>query len=253
MSPTRRKKTARKKGAGTGGSANSLGAASLPKLRVRVLGDELVKELRAAIVEGAFPPGSRLVEAEIAEQMGVSRAPVREAIRALEREGLVEIFPHRGAVVVGVLEDEMRQIYELRALAEQIAFKQAVKNLTDEQLDELEELLDELEAEAARGRLDQMIEIDINFHRMVIQASGYRVILRLWDSLAGITRVRTLQALSRSETADYFLSHSSKFHRDLLEALRSRDEETVSTELGKHIIGVAERMREFSPSEEAAD
>lgn len=249
MTPSRKKKPSSRNG-GTGGANDSVGAASLPRLRVRVLGDELVKELRAAIVEGAFQPGSRLVEAEIAEQMGVSRAPVREAIRALEREGLVEIFPHRGAVVVGVLEDEMRQIYELRALAEQIAFRRAVENLTDDQLDELESLVDQLDAEAARGQLDQMIEIDLAFHRKVIEASGYRVILRLWDSLAGITRVRTLQALARSETADYFLSHSSKFHRELLDALRSGDKETVSTELREHIVGVAQRMTEFSLNED---
>lgn len=245
------KPSRRRTSADSDSSNESAGAAVLPRLRVRVLGDELVKELRAAIVEGAFPPGSRIVEAEIAEQMGVSRAPVREAIRALEREGLVEIFPHRGAVVVGVLEDEMRRIYELRALAEQIAFKEAVKQLSEEQLDELEELIDQLEAEAAQGRLDQMIEIDITFHRMVIEASGYRVILRLWDSLAGITRVRTLQALSRAESAEYFISHSSKFHRELLDALRSRDEETVSTELAQHITGVAERLKAFRLSEDA--
>ena len=92
--------------------------ANLPLLKPRVLRQEVLSALRTAILAREIKAGSRLLEAEVAARMGVSRAPVREAIRQLEQEGLVEFFPHRGAVVVGLPDAEIDAIYELRAMIE---------------------------------------------------------------------------------------------------------------------------------------
>ena len=97
----------------------------LPRVHPRVLRQEVLEALRSAILNNRIKPGSRLLEAEVATRMGVSRAPVREAIRQLEQEGLVEFFPHRGAVVIGLPEDEIDAIYELRAQIEGRAIARA--------------------------------------------------------------------------------------------------------------------------------
>jgi len=87
----------------------------LPKIQGRVLRQEVCDALRQAILAGDLPQGSRVLEAQVASSLGVSRAPVREALRQLVQEGLIEFYPHRGAVVVGLPDDEIDVIYQLRA------------------------------------------------------------------------------------------------------------------------------------------
>src|SRR5918998_1914266 len=87
-----------------------------PLVAPRVLRHDVLDVVRTAILQGQLKPGDRLLEADIASQMGVSRAPVREAVRQLEQEGLVEFLPHRGSTVVGVPDEEIDAIYEMRAL-----------------------------------------------------------------------------------------------------------------------------------------
>lgn len=202
-------------------------------------------ELRAAILAGAFPPGGRLIESDIAEQMGVSRAPVREAIRALQQEGLVEIFPHRGAVVVGVSEEELERIYELRALIEQIAFARACETIQPEQLEELAGLIEAMRRQVADAAIDDLIESDIAFHRLIVRASGYRIFARLWESLDGLTRVRTLQSLTFPAGEEFFLARSAETHAALYEAVKAGDAELARQLVGEHILAVADRVREL--------
>ena len=113
---------------------------NLQRIQPRVLRQEVLTALRTAILANEITAGSRLLEADVAEQMGVSRAPVREAIRHLEQEGLVEIFPHRGAVVVGLPEAEIDAIYELRAVIEGRATAASVGVVGEAELARLEAL-----------------------------------------------------------------------------------------------------------------
>ena len=98
---------------------------TLPPVERRVLRQDILLGLRSGILSGEIPPGTRLLEIPLATELGVSRGPVREALRQLEQEGLVEFFPHRGAVVVGVGESEIETIYVIRALLEERAFAKA--------------------------------------------------------------------------------------------------------------------------------
>src|SRR5687768_1927778 len=103
----------------------------------RVLRHEVLLGLRTGILSGDIRPGTRLLEVPLANELGVSRGPIREALRQLEQEGLVEFFPHRGAVVVGVAEAEVETIYGIRALLEGRAFARACRVVTDEDIDAL--------------------------------------------------------------------------------------------------------------------
>ena len=98
---------------------------TLPPAERRVLRQDILFGLRSGILSGEIPAGTRLLEIPLATELGVSRGPVREALRQLEQEGLVEFFPHRGAVVVGVGESEIETIYAIRALLEERAFAKA--------------------------------------------------------------------------------------------------------------------------------
>ena len=118
----------------------------LPRLQPRVLRQEVLGALRAAILARRDPPGTRLLEAEVAGRMGISRAPVREAIRQLEQEGLVEFFPHRGAIVIGLPDDEIDAVYELRALIEAKAIARACSRATPADLEQLDRIIDEMRA-----------------------------------------------------------------------------------------------------------
>jgi DNA-binding GntR family transcriptional regulator len=203
----------------------------------------MLEALRKMILEGDLPPGHRLVEMELAEQMGASRAPVREAIRRLEQDGLVEIFPHRGAVVVGVAEDEMGAIYETRAAIEEQAFSRACERITPEQLDELGTLVETMGEHVRSGMTAELIEADLAFHRLVLEASDYAVLRRVWDSLIGIMRVRTMQALERNAPSSrFFLDETVKAHGGLLEALRDGPPSRAARLAREHVSGVADHM-----------
>ena len=216
----------------------------LPRLQVRVLSQQLLEALRDAILEGDLPPGHRLVEAEIAQQMGVSRAPVREAIRHLDQEGLVEIFPHRGAVIVGVSEEEFEALYEVRATIEAEAFIRACARITTEQCAVLRALVEEMGQHVEQGETPELIEKDLAFHRAILEVSGYTVLRRVWSSLDGIMRVRTMQAVARpTNVARRFLERTVTSHLQLVEALEQNEPARAAELAREHILGVAREIK----------
>jgi DNA-binding GntR family transcriptional regulator len=219
-------------------------AMALPKLKQRVLSQQVLIALRSAILEGRLPPGHHLVEADVAEQMDISRAPVREAIKRLDQEGLVEFFPHRGSVVVGMSEDEIDAIYELRAAIEARAIAQACERITNEDLSRMRALLTTMAEQVDRGAIDGATGSDLTFHRTIVEASGYTVLKRLWDSLDGIVRVRSMQALERpGAVSRYFLRNSVASHDALLRALTDRDVRRATRLAREHILEVASHIR----------
>src|SRR6478752_10082953 len=110
---------------------------TLPPVERRVLRQDILLGLRSGILSGEIAPGTRLLEIPLATELGVSRGPVREALRQLEQEGLVEFYPHRGAIVVGVGETEIETIYMIRALLEERAFAKAARVVDDTELESL--------------------------------------------------------------------------------------------------------------------
>ena len=217
-------------------TANEL---DLPRIKPRILRQEVLGALRTAILANTIPAGSRLLEAEVAQRMGVSRAPVREAIRHLEQEGLVEFFPHRGAVVVGLPEREMDAIYELRAIIEGRATADIAGKATDEQLAQLEGLIDEMRAVLPSRDVEAIAEIDLRFHGLIVEWSGLTLLRHIWSSLDGLVRVRSYQALDRpGKAARYFLSNAAGSHVALIEALKSGDPQVAAKAARDHVIEV---------------
>ena len=136
-------------------------------------------KLRENILSGVYQDHEELREAAIGEEMGVSRTPVREALRQLELEGLVTLVPNRGAYVTGISSKDVRDIYEIRSMLEGLCARWAVEHITDAQLDELEEtiLLSEFQMKKESGfSAEQIAALDGRFNSILYDASGSRIL-----------------------------------------------------------------------------
>jgi DNA-binding GntR family transcriptional regulator len=216
----------------------------LPRVQARVLRQDVLEALRSAILANRIKPGSRLLEADVATRMGVSRAPVRESIRQLEQEGLVEFFPHRGAVVIGLPEDEIDAIYELRAGIEARAIARACATVTDDDLTRLDGLIADMQRALKQHDIDEVAEIDLRFHGAIVDLSGFSLLKHIWQSIDGLVRVRSYQALDRpGRAAQYFLSGSIASHSVLVDALRARDPQRAAEAARAHILDVVQQLQ----------
>jgi DNA-binding GntR family transcriptional regulator len=217
----------------------------------RSLRQHVTETLRRAIVHGEIQPGERIIEEDLAERMEISRGPIREALSQLEQEGLISSFPYRGAVVADVASDEVLQVLiPIRARLEEFAIDSALENLTPEDVDRLERVVDDMRVAADRGDLAQVVELDMDFHRHVMSISGKVHCLQLWDLIA--PRIRGL--FYRMGPEHESLQAITSQHMDLLEALRSGDTAHARDTLHEHINdpGLYARLSR-SPEAEAPD
>jgi DNA-binding GntR family transcriptional regulator len=210
----------------------ALGADGAPMPRAAQLA---YSEIRSKIVEGVFPPGSHLEEESIAEAVGVSRTPVREALRRLASEGFVEFVPHQGAFVPAWTTADYHEIFDLRAILESFGARLAARQVSDETLATLEDLTAQMEALAARmtkARMDALANLNNLFHSTVVQASGNRRLLQLAQSAVALPLVlRTFQRYSPER-----LQRSMQHHREIVDALRARDENWAEAVMKTHIL-----------------
>jgi DNA-binding GntR family transcriptional regulator len=195
--------------------------------------------LRSAIVEGRLRPGDRLMEGELAQQLGVSRAPVREALRELEHEGLVTSSPYRATEVLGVSQDEIAEVLvPIRLTLEAFAFRRAFPLLSAEDFATLGQLVGRMRRAAARDDLDELAADDVRFHELVIERSGQPHCLQIWRSIE--PRVRAY--FRRDAPAHPGADELAEEHEQLLRALQTRDEAQILETLARHI------HRFFGPS-----
>jgi GntR family transcriptional regulator of gluconate operon len=191
------------------------------------LRERVVATLRPGILSGQLPRGMRLIEEEIAEKLGVSRGPVREALLILEQEGLVAMQPRRGATVVGVTERDIRELYDLRLLLETHAVELAATNARPEDIDYLTGLSQRLHDRVRGEQLDALSPVDIVFHRHLFVMANQRRLRAAWERLAGI-----LEALLT--ITDSSRPHDVR-HRYIVQALEEGDPEKAKAAIRTHI------------------
>ena len=193
--------------------------------------EQVVDHLREAITVGRLADGERLIEERIARELATSRGPVREALRQLEHEGLVVSYPYRGAVVLGVSEEEIQQVLiPIRLTLERFSFTKALEQMDDGDFAELAKEVWTM-AEAARaGELLRLVEADIRFHEFVLGRSGQPHTTQVWRSIA--PRIR---AYFFRYGLDADLAQVAVEHGQLLQAVQTRDRETVLAAVERHI------------------
>lgn len=206
--------------------------------------------IRAGILSGEFARGQRLREEELAERVGVSRTPVREALRRLDAEGLIDFTPNRGARVTAWSERELEDLYEARALLEGFGARLAAARITAEELDELAQIADKMAALAASDPkpADELTTLNGEFHRAIANASRNSQLDTLVRGLMDVPLIyRTFQRYSPDR-----MRASQFHHNELVDALRARDGEWAEAVMRAHILAarttVIEAVRDEAPA-----
>ncbi len=205
------------------------------------LGSRVFQKIRDNILNGTYKENDELRETAIGKELGVSRTPVREALRQLELEGLVTIIPNRGAYVSGISHKDIWDIYKIRSMLEGLCARWAAEHITEEQLDQLEEslLLSEFQMKKESGfSTEQVAALDGRFHAVLYEASGSRMLKHvLTDFHNYVQRVRkmTLKSKERSEK-------SNDEHRMIAQAIHDHDPEKAQMLANQHIMRTIENI-----------
>ena len=219
----------------------------LARLEPSHLVDRAYREVRTAILNRDLPPGSRLVEAQLAEELGVSRLPVREALIQLESEGLAVRIPGRGKVVASLSAADVREVYTLRAAVETLAFRLAKDHVTSADQRSLERLIDNMEQAATQGDVRKLAALDVQFHEQIVRLSHHRRALAVWRSMTVQMQLLSLRVI---DTLYRDLAVVPDHHRALLDALVRGEEPTG---LDDHIMSVAHHILSQLSADHHAD
>ena len=188
-------------------------------------------KIREDILSGKYRENEELREVAIGEELGVSRTPVREALRQLELEGLVRIIPNKGAYVTGIQPGDVRDIYMIRSRLEGLCARWATEHITPEQLGEMEENVYLSEFHASRGHMDQIAELDNRFHHILYDACQSKMLEHLlidYHQYVLRVRQRTLKAVERAMA-------SNREHRAIMEAIRAHDADLAEKLADEHM------------------
>lgn len=183
------------------------------------------------IIEGHYPPGARLVETRIARDLGVSQAPVREALRDLESVGVVESFAYRGARVRLPTSEELIAAFPVRAALESLAAAEAARKIDDVQLNELDALISAMVEAAQRGDAHAQSMANARFHGLIVHTAGNPILERQWALLEPFARTYLTATKVRVN-----LMELAKRHRKILNPLRRRDDDAAANAVREHLM-----------------
>lgn len=206
---------------------------ALPKAVPSPMADQAYESIRQSIVAGRFRPGDKLVEARLADELGISRGPVREGLKRLRQDGLIVHHPNQGMFVRVLSVDDVRSLYEVRVALETAAIRLLVrggsvpKRLTD--------LIATMSREADRGRIDAAIPLGYEFHRALCETSGNPYLLHFFDVISVqvqlVLQIDSTEYLRYSNPDDYVRSHA-----ELLQLIGSGEEARAAVVLEAHIL-----------------
>lgn len=188
--------------------------------------------IREDILTGQYKKGEAIIESKVSRQLGVSRTPVREALRQLELEELVSIIPNKGAIVNGINAKDISDIYLIRSRIEGLAAKLCAETITEEQIDSFEEIIMLSEFHLEKGHLDQLYKLDNRFHELLYEGSKSRIlrhVLSDFHHYAQRVRKASLNSIDRAR-------NSINEHKAIVEALKHSDGELAEQLTNKHIV-----------------
>ncbi|MBQ4148671.1 MAG: GntR family transcriptional regulator [Clostridium sp.] len=196
------------------------------------LRDVVFQTLRQAILREDLAPGERLMEIPLANKLGVSRTPLREAIRMLEQEGLVVMIPRRGAQVAGISEKSLRDVLEVRKSLEKLAVELACERMTEEDMKEMNRAEEAFSAAVHEGDALRIAETDEQFHDVIYNSTGNTKLVQLLNNLREQMYRYRLEHIKDEKSRLSLLEE----HQRMMTALRSRDVELAKKAAGEHIV-----------------
>jgi DNA-binding GntR family transcriptional regulator len=214
------------------------------------LGSQAYQELRRIILEGQISPGKRMNEGELAKALGISRTPIREAINRLEKEGLVEIFPQRGAFVIQFTEKDVYELFLIRENMEGLAARLAAEKMTPASLEKLEACVKGFREPFQEKDIERYSREDFKFHQTIVLFSDARRLIKLVSSLHDHIRMFRLTTRGVADRMKVSLAD----HRRIIEAMRRKNPEEAERNMRQHIQrvrdGVMENIKFFLTARE---
>ena len=211
-----------------------------------VLADQVKDLILEGILNGQYPPHSRIVETQVARELGTSQAPVREALRGLEALGVVELTPFRGARVRRPSKSEIIEAYAVRSTLESLGIRLAVPRMTDADVAELTGHLEAMRAAARDGDGHSLARADARFHGRIVEVAHNGTLEKVWRSLEPFSRTYITLAVPGADPL-----WSANLHAPILEALDRRDVEAVVDALQRHFDQVSDNMAARWPDDDA--
>ncbi len=208
------------------------------------LRDVVFNTLRQAILKGELKPGERLMELTLADRLGVSRTPIREAMRKLELEGLVVMIPRRGAQVAGISEKDLNDVLEVRIALEKIAIEKACTHMTEKDIDELVAASENFAKKLQDKDVVNLAEADEAFHELIYKASDNQRLLQVLSNMREQFYRYRVEYLKEEETREQLL----KEHQELIKAIGRRDiakaQEIAYRHLENQRVGIIHSLKE---------
>ncbi|HEY8286898.1 MAG TPA: GntR family transcriptional regulator [Chloroflexota bacterium] len=211
------------------------GLSMFDALTYRTIHDQVYQTLYEAILQGRLEPGARLVEAELGLALGVSRGPIREAIRRLESEGLVLTRAHRDTHVISLTALDVIELYSVRAVLEGFAAVSALAVLRSDHLSAMELQLEDLDRAALARDWDRVAVLDAQWHSHITTAAGNKRLITIWTHSNGPLRV----LFARAAGAIYRPEQMRERHANLLEILRTEEPVTIEHAIREHYLSSA--------------
>jgi DNA-binding GntR family transcriptional regulator len=216
------------------------------KVKKLSLTEEIAAELRKSILSGKLKPNTRLYEKELAEQLGVSRGPLREALRLLEGEGMISSTTGRGSFVNSFSARKVAELYSMRLVLEQEAVRLAARRATDRQLNELEQILNNMLQAGRKGKVDQVIELDLQYHEKIWELADHELLAEILLGLS--SQIRSYMAVHTSLYED--LADGIENHKILFNALKERNENASANLMKQHLIEATEVVTKFAKAQD---
>lgn len=194
--------------------------------------ERVAETIRDYIMKGTLKEGDRLTEPKLSELLGISRTPIREALRLLEAEGFVEIFPRRGAVVSIITDTDVDEIFVLKTKLESLAAKLVVKHITNEDIIKFKDINDKMQKYSSTKNVSNLIKLNSEFHNLFIAKCSNSRLRKFLESL--LRQFKRATAYSFTETGR--ITKVIEEHNEIIEAFESGNEEKVEKLVEKHIV-----------------
>ncbi|MCF2682660.1 GntR family transcriptional regulator [Faecalicatena contorta] len=207
------------------------------------LRDVVFNTLRQAILRGELKPGERLMEIQLANKLGVSRTPIREAIRKLELEGLVLMIPRKGAEVADISEKSLRDVLEVREALEELAVQLACDKITKEEIEDLKKAAEDFKKILKSRDITEIAEADVRFHDIIFMATDNQKLVQLLNNLREQMYRFRVEYLKKEEVHPQLIAEHEKIIEHIMERDKVKASAIVSEHINNQVEGVIDIIR----------